>query len=92
MTFPATRSGRAPSRAPHAGRFRPVCNAQEEADDFAAYATRRDPRAHERLVRTYLPLTGASSKTRNGSPFLNSRRGRLVKQLTLLLGKTQQSC
>jgi RNA polymerase sigma-B factor len=34
-----------------------VCDGPSEADDFAAYAARRDPRARERLVRSYLPLT-----------------------------------
>ena len=61
MTFSATRSGRASSKAPR-GRFRTTCRAQDEADDFAAYATRRDPRARERLVRTYLPLTSSIAR------------------------------
>ena len=58
MTFPATRTSRAAApAAPRTDRFRSVCDGPSEADDFAAYAARRDPRARERLVRSYLPLT-----------------------------------
>jgi len=63
MTFPATRPGRAAvPTAPRTGRFRPARDLQHEADDFAAYAERRDPDARERLVRAYLPLTSSIAR------------------------------
>lgn len=58
MTFPATRPGRAAAPpAARAGRSRRIRASPHEAEDFTAYRTRRDPGAHERLVRAYLPLT-----------------------------------